>query len=258
MPDIQEAANAEINSMAKRGGKAVVTATFKATKFSGKLLKNVFKAVLETMGISSGKDKNYRSQDDEVQHGKMDIKDLVAKDRETTSINVNDTETKLWDKICKKLGVDYSIEESPLKDERGNQVFDYSKCRIVKDENGEPVMDDSKCIYEKNDRGEFILDDEGNKKLTKDSPLPVPLLEETSAKPEPLLEYTIFFQAKDAKIIEHAFKKYIEDHDKKLSRNKDRSERTNIKDMIKKFKDKMSEVNADNPEKHHNRGEQSL
>ena len=130
--------------------------------------------------------------------------------------------------------------------------------QLLTDENGEPVMDDSKCIYEKNDRGEFILDDEGNKKLTKDSPLPVPLLEETSAKPEPLLEYTIFFQAKDAKIIEHAFKKYIEDHDKKLSRNKDRSERTNIKDMIKKFKDKMSEVNADNPEKHHNRGEQSL
>lgn len=260
MPDIQEAANAEINSLAKRSGKEVIRVSLKATKFTGKLLANIFKAVLETAGINVGRNNSRGgySQENEVKHGKMDLKDLVAKDRETSFIAVNDTDTKLWDKICDEMGVDYSIQEKPALDEKGNQVLDYSKCRLVKDENGEPVMDESKCIFEKDEHGEFILDDDGNKKLTKDSPLPVPLLEETSAKPQKVFEYDIVFQAKDAKIIELAFKKYIEEHDKKIDLNKARSEKVNIKDMIKVFKDKMSEVNQDNPEKHHNRGEQSL
>ena len=48
--------------------------------------------------------------------------------------------------------------------------------------------------------------------------------------------------------------------DKNKSKDKDKSERPkkNIKDQIKKFKEKMKKVNKDSPEKHHNRGAQSL
>lgn len=260
MPDIQEAANAKFEELSKKSAKEVVRVSLKATKFTGKLFANIFKAVLQTAGIDVGRSNGRGGayKENEVQHGKMDLKDLVSKDRETTSIKINDTETKLWDKICKESGVDYSIVESPARDDKGNQMYDYSMCRVVKDENGEPVMDDSKCIYEKDDKGEFILDDDGNKKLTKDSPNPVPLLEENSPKPQPLHEYNIVFQAKDHAVIELAFKKYVEEHDKKIDLNKSKAEKVNIKDMIKVFKEKMSEVNADNPEKHHNRGEQSL
>ena len=57
-----------------------------------------------------------------------------------------------------------------------------------------------------------------------------------------------------------AFKEYAQKNELKKAKDKDKASRPkkNIKEQIKKYKEKMKEINKDTPEKHHNRGEKSL
>ena len=236
---IQDELNAKTaqvaTSAAKKGTKYAVNVSAQATKFTAKLLKNIFKAILISAGVKGVSLGNGGKSAPDISHGKIKADEFMAREGKKESINIKDTDAKDFEKKAKHFGVDFTIVAEDARDEKGNQLFDYSKCKIMKDENGLDLMDEN-----------------GKPKLAEDS-----------LKPEPLKEFSITFMANDAMTMENCIKSYLKDHEKKLANNKRLANdpdhhRINIKEMIVTFAEKAKELNKDNPEKHHNRGEKSL
>lgn len=235
------------------------------------MLKNYFdKCIKEYQEFKRNKKQTNQQHKTNIKsHGKMSMEEFMQMDGQKETIVVSDL--KEFEKKAKEYGIGFAVKSRPvyqldangkaLKDEKGKPipVMDYSECKLKKDEKGDIVYNYEKCRIVKDEYGHDVMGDDGKPKLEEGSPLPVPELEEGSKKAQPMMEYTIFFKAENQKVLTECFKDYIDGEEKKKQKIQDRYEKKqNIKEMIKKNKEKMGEVNKDNPEKHHNRGEQSL
>ena len=241
--------------------KGLIAIVFKSFQFS----KDFAKAVGDF--LESDKQKHSRgggAADKEVKHGKMKTKDFIEKEGQKESIKVNDI--KDWDKVAKHFGVDYAVERREVLDEKGKPVMDYSDCEFEYETDGKtPKFDYSECKIKKDKLGLDMKDEKtGLPILEPGSPDPKPVLADKSPQPKKQYEYTVFFKAQDTSVINLAFEDFVKKNEKKQQRSEQKYEkkhghkRVNIKEMIQEFKAKAEEQNKDNPEKHHNRGEQSL
>ena len=204
----------------------------------------------------------------EPKRGKQTLEELLNQGKGASTITVDNLEE--WDKIADKFHVDYAIREKDVfENDNKTPKMDYSNCIIEKNPDGTDKMDYTRCTKVKDENGYDKLDDNGIPILDENSLPPEPVLAEGSPEPVPLKEYTVFFKGQDTEVISEAFKEYINrkglekdldkakkvDKESILGKNK---EKVNIKSMIKDFTEKAKELNKNNPEKHHNLGEQSL
>ncbi len=286
MAEIQEAANQQVWAL-----------TGKGTKFTTDMLEKLIKAFLNhnqqqqsRRAREQGKEDGLINKLDEKLTeaitgqgtNKMEFKDFMEKmdsDRGTvTSFDISEHD-EIFDKVMTQYGIPYTTKEEPLLDDNGNKLYDYSKCKFEMDANNMPVMDYTGCKFEEDEFGQPIMDtrtitpnDKGGNpdsskafevsepRLAKGSPEPKPKLDKSSKKPEPIKQYTIYFDQRYTEPMTKAFKEYTRRNDLKKAHDKEKIERPkkNIKDTIKKMKEKMKLVNKESPEKHHNRGAQSL
>lgn len=201
---------------------------------------------------------------DEPKKGKMSIEDLLGQGKGTSTIKIDDLEE--WDKVAEQYGVDYAIVEKQVyENDNITPKMDYSNCIIEKNPDGTDKMDYTRCKKAKDENGYEKFDDKGLPILEDDSLPPEPVLAEGSPEPVPLKECTVFFKAQDTDVITEAFKDYVHNgFNKDLQKAKEKdalgksNEKLNIKSMIKEFTEKAKELNKNNPERHHNIGEQSL
>lgn len=278
MAEIQEGANQKIWEL-----------TTKGTRFTSSMLLKLIKAFLNKnqrhQSIKSqehGKDGVVKKIDEKLTAAitgqgtnKMEFKDFVQKidsnHGTVSTFNISEHDD-IFDKVMIKYGIPYATREFPLLDDDGKQIYDYSKCKYEKDEHGADVMDYSECLIKKDEHGKPLFekeersDAEGNKYfvevpvLESGSPEPKKKLEKGSPQPELVKQYSICFDQRFTEAMTMAFKEYAQKNELKKAKDKDKASRPkkNIKEQIKKYKEKMKEINKDTPEKHHNRGEKSL
>jgi len=239
MAELQEEINAKTFALGTKG-----------VRFTEDMLKNLVRQGLRMLEKSAHT--NHETKDNRTL---IEVGELTAKSRgAVSSLTVADSD--VFHQTMKDWGLQYAIKEMPVLDEKGKEIF--------ADENGKPVV--SKI----NDKGEKSFYDEDGKQIDND-------------KVMPLKEFVVFFDSRHTEVLTNAFKDYQkrceekaekaeekadkkeekaekaeEKADKKEKKAEKKSERQNISQTIKKNKERMKEVNKDNPEKHHNRGEQSL
>lgn len=226
MADLQEDINAKTLAIGTKG-----------VKFTEDMLKNLVRQglrMLENPNRTNHGTKDYRTR--------ITIGELTAKSRGAVSTLTID-DAGMFARTMKSWGVQYAMKEMPVLDEKGNEVFVDAKGKSVSVEIG--------------DKGEKSFFDETGKQLRK-------------AEVKPLKEFVVFFDSRNTDVLTNAFKDYqnrcagkakrIEKIAERQAEQKEKKQqrKENIKKTIQKYKEKMKTVNKNNPEKHHNRGEQSL
>lgn len=150
---------------------------------------------------------------------KVSIGELAAMGGTQSSLTIFDHD-KLFDKVMKDYGIKYTVMETPLKDDKGEPITDIKTGK-------------------------------------------------------PMKQFTVFFDARNTEVIQAAYKDYVDRSEKAVEKETMKAERkqerktrrgeprenkskVNIKQMIKTNTARANDINKDNPEKHHNRGAQSL
>ena len=200
----------------------------KGTKFTAEMLMKMMREYLNFMksAIKSAAEKN--KQKNLIPHGKMTIEELVKQNRGAQAMVIDDIGD--WDEIAKKYGVDYAAVQAPVLDEQGQQVM----------------------------KGD-----------------------------QPLMQYNVYFKAQDLDVITEAFKDYTKEHDRHLQKDAEKvhkkeekvkqkaekkelknqkkeqkiqkkKEKKNVREMIKKNKQRADKWNKEHTHKKRTRGDRSL
>ena len=203
----------------------------KGTKFTADMLLRMMRSYLEFMKRTI-ENAAQKSKEEVIPHGKMTIEELVKQNKGATAMVIDDI--KDWDEIAAKYGVDYAAVQAPVLDQEGN--------KIMKD--GQPLM-----------------------------------------------QYNVYFKAQDTEVITEAFKQYVtyeqrkaerlaarakEKTDKRAQKVQKKAEKaqqkaqkkeqkmtkrrnhTNVKEMVKKNKERAAKHNRTLKEKNRSRGDRSL
>ena len=207
MPDIQEETTKEIFATIKEG-----------VQFGVKELKEALEWILASLSkqkeqiaghYNRHEDRQEYRHEDEFRSNKVSMKELAETGGALDKTTIFDHD-KLFDEVMAEYGIKYSVKERPLLDENGKQKLDYSKCKFEMEEDGKtPKMDYSKCNMEIDpETKEPKLDKEGKPILKPDSPEPTPKLAKGSPQPMPMKEYMVFYEARNAEVMNEAYKDY--------------------------------------------------
>lgn len=204
MPDLQEDVQKEIFAIVEKFANFTMnelkTSLRDVLAEYERLKKDIKNQVGETVRLG---------HDGDAPINKVSVQELVETGNtiDTTALYDHD---ELFDEIMKEYGIKYAVNEKPMLDEKGEQIFNDSKCKYEMEEDGEtPKLDYSKCKVEVDpETKEIKMGEDGKPILAPDSPKPTKILAENSPKPEPMKEYVVFYEAKNAQVLKEAYQEY--------------------------------------------------
>ena len=129
----------------------------------------------------------------------------------------------------------------------------------------------SLTVFEHDKLFDDVMKDYGIKYTVMETPLKddkgEPIIDTETG--EPKKQFTVFFDARNTEVMQAAYKDFVDRSEKVTKKEASRTEKiqdikdkikykVNIKQMIKTNTERANNINKNNPEKHHNRGAQSL